>query len=215
MCLAGQTGYNAFRVIPVIKAISVAAFICAPAEHTFVHFWAKRVVITDQNWGKQNLCKSAENTQCDMCIAQCTCMNMLDFKGAWYDDDNDDCSDNSNRSSDPFEFLIRSLMFSFHGVGEAMLHCIEGGCYICHIALGRCYICWAGNDLGSATAHWLHIKATKLIIIVHDLIISATLPLQKDHHLHFHSATSWPDRRPGLHLIGATLSTPFTLAFEL
>ena len=97
-------------------------------------------------------------------------------------------------------------MFSFHGVGEAMLHCIEGGCYICYIALGRCYICWARNDLGSATAHWLHIKATKLIIIVHDLIISATLPLQKDHHLHFHSATSWHDQVYIL-CMAATLST--------
>ena len=73
MCLARQTGFNAFRVIPVIKAISVAAFIWFPAEHTFVHFWAKKVVITDQNWGKQNLCKSAESTQCFE-NTQCTCI---------------------------------------------------------------------------------------------------------------------------------------------
>ena len=189
MCLARQTGYNAFRVIPVIKAISVAAFIWIPAEHTFVQFWANKVVITDQNWGQQNLCKSAENTQCDVHV-YCTHMNMWDFKGQqrweWCDDDNDDCSDKSSRSSDPFEFLIRPLMFSFYRVGEPMLHLLH--------CIGPMLHLVAGNDLGSATTHWLHIKATKLIIIVHDLIISATLPLQKDHHLHFHSATSWPDQ---------------------
>ena len=71
-----------------------------------------------------------------MCIA--------DFISRNDDDENDDCSDNSNRSSDPFEFLIRPLMFSFFASGSQ--------CYICYIALARCYICSAGNDSGSAPA---------------------------------------------------------------
>ena len=35
------------------------------------------------------------------------------------DEDNDDSSDNSNRSFDPFEFLIRPLMFSFSAVADS------------------------------------------------------------------------------------------------
>ena len=49
-----------------------------------------------------------------MCIA--------DFSSRNDDDENDDCSDNSNRSSDPFEFLIRPLMFSFSNATFATLH---------------------------------------------------------------------------------------------
>ena len=45
-----------------------------------------------------------------------------DFSGRNDDDENDDCSDNSNRSSDPFEFLIRPLMFSFSNATFATLH---------------------------------------------------------------------------------------------
>ena len=45
-----------------------------------------------------------------------------DFSGRNDDDENDDYSDNSNRGSDPFEFLIRPLMFSFSNATFATLH---------------------------------------------------------------------------------------------